>query len=108
MSATSSSLNRRDFLAGSAAVGAASLFPAAARAATQDSAIRPFRVNIPEEQLADLRRRIAATRWPDRETVNDGSQGVQLAKLQELGALLGNGLRLAKGRGASSTPCRNS
>ncbi len=84
MSATLSSLNRRDFLAGSAAVGAASLFPAAARAATQDSAIRPFRVNIPEEQLGDLRRRLGATRWPDRETVNDGSQGVQLAKFQEL------------------------
>ena len=75
MSAISSSLNRRDFLASSAAVGAASLFPAAARAATEDGAIRPFRVNIPEEQLADLRRRITATRWPDKETVGDRSQG---------------------------------
>ncbi len=47
-------------------------------------AIRPFRVNVPAEDLADLRRRIAATRWPDRETVSDQSQGIQLAKLQEL------------------------
>jgi pimeloyl-ACP methyl ester carboxylesterase len=43
-----------------------------------------FRVNVAEEQLVDLRRRIAATRWPDRETVTDQSQGVPLAKLQEL------------------------
>jgi pimeloyl-ACP methyl ester carboxylesterase len=46
--------------------------------------VRPFRVSVPDEELADLRRRIAATRWPDRETVTDRSQGVQLAKLQEL------------------------
>ena len=46
--------------------------------------VRPFRVNVPEEDLVDLRRRIAATRWPDRETVPDRSQGAQLAELQEL------------------------
>ena len=46
--------------------------------------IRPFKVQIPEEQLVDLRRRLAATRWPDKETVADQSQGAQLAKLQEL------------------------
>ncbi len=69
---------------GIAAAGAASFFPAyPAPAATSDD-IRPFRVNVPEEQLVDLRRRILATRWPDRETVNDRSQGVQLAKFQEL------------------------
>ena len=69
---------------GIAAAGAASLFPAyPAPAATSDE-IRPFRVNVPEEQLVDLRRRIAATRWPDRETVADRSQGVQLAKFQEV------------------------
>jgi pimeloyl-ACP methyl ester carboxylesterase len=84
MSATSSSLNRRGFLASSAAVGAASLFPAAARAATEDGSIRPFHTDVPEEQLVDLRRRIAVTRWPDRETVADQSQGVHLAKFQEL------------------------
>ena len=67
-------------------------------------AIRPFRVDVPAEDLADLRRRIAATRWPDRETVNDQSQGIQLAKIQELVRLLGHGLRLAKGRGQAECP----
>jgi pimeloyl-ACP methyl ester carboxylesterase len=47
-------------------------------------AVRPFSINVPEEALVDLRRRIAATRWPDRETVTDRSQGAQLAKIQEL------------------------
>ena len=46
--------------------------------------IRPFKVNIPEEALTDLKRRIAATRWPDKETVIDRSQGAQLADLQDL------------------------
>jgi pimeloyl-ACP methyl ester carboxylesterase len=53
-------------------------------AITQDTAIRPFRVNVSEESLAELRRRLAATRFPDRETVNDRSQGIQLAKFEEL------------------------
>jgi hypothetical protein len=44
--------------------------------------IRPFSVSVPEDELADLRRRIAATRWPDRET--DASQGVQLETIQAL------------------------
>jgi pimeloyl-ACP methyl ester carboxylesterase len=54
--------------------------------ATIESAteIRPFHVDVPEEELADLRRRIAATRWPEKETVADESQGVQLATMQEL------------------------
>ena len=46
--------------------------------------IRPFQVEVPEEELADLRRRIAATRWPSKELVDDRSQGVQLATMQEL------------------------
>jgi pimeloyl-ACP methyl ester carboxylesterase len=46
--------------------------------------IRPFQLDIPEDQLADLRRRIAATRWPTKELVDDRSQGVQLATMQEL------------------------
>src|SRR5205823_12542601 len=46
--------------------------------------IRPFHVDIPEEELAELRRRISATRWPSKELVEDRSQGVQLAALQEL------------------------
>jgi pimeloyl-ACP methyl ester carboxylesterase len=51
---------------------------------TTPAAVRPFRVDIPEEALADLRRRIAATVWPDKEIVADASQGVQLATMQEL------------------------
>src|SRR5881398_2586934 len=47
-------------------------------------AIRPFRINVPEEDLVELRRRIAATRWPEKETVADQSQGVQLATIQRL------------------------
>jgi len=66
-----------------AAVGSASLFSFPS-AAAPDEAIRPFRIDIPEADLVDLRRRIAATRWPDRETVKDQSQGAPLAKLQEL------------------------
>ncbi|TDY27115.1 pimeloyl-ACP methyl ester carboxylesterase [Paraburkholderia sp. BL6665CI2N2] len=48
------------------------------------TAIRPLRVHIPESQLNDLRRRIKATRWPERETVSDDSQGVPLAMIQDL------------------------
>jgi len=50
----------------------------------QDNAIRPFQFTAPEEALVDLRRRVAATRWPDRELVADQSQGVQLATMLEL------------------------
>jgi pimeloyl-ACP methyl ester carboxylesterase len=81
---TASSLTRRSVFVGSAAAAAANLFPARARAATENDAIRPFRASVPEEALVDLRRRLAATRWPDRETVNDGAQGVQLTKFQQL------------------------
>src|SRR2546429_9484722 len=48
------------------------------------TAIRPFQVESSEEQIDDLRRRIAATRWPSKELVTDRSQGVQLATLHEL------------------------
>jgi len=51
---------------------------------TDKNAIRPFRVDVPEEELIELRRRIKATRWPDRETVTDETQGVQLATVQAL------------------------
>jgi pimeloyl-ACP methyl ester carboxylesterase len=49
-----------------------------------NDSIRPFKIDIPEESLEDLRRRLAAVRWPDRETVSDRTQGAQLAKVQEL------------------------
>ena len=52
--------------------------------ADDKNAIRPFRVNVPEQELTELRRRINATKWPERETVTDASQGVQLATMQKL------------------------
>ncbi len=61
------------------------------RAAAEDQLIRPFKVQVPQAALDDLRRRIAATRWPDKETVADQSQGAQLAKLQELVRYWGSG-----------------
>ena len=67
-----------------AAAATLSLLPGHAAVATENSAIRPFRINVPEDQLVDLRRRIVATRWPDRETVNDRSQGMQLAEFKEM------------------------
>ena len=50
----------------------------------ENTAIRPLRVNVPEEEITELKRRINATRWPEKETVSDQSQGVQLATIQEL------------------------
>jgi pimeloyl-ACP methyl ester carboxylesterase len=67
-----------------AMIGTANLLPARPAIAAASEEIRPFRVEFPEEQLADLRRRIAATRWPDAETVTDDSQGVRLATIQKL------------------------
>jgi pimeloyl-ACP methyl ester carboxylesterase len=58
--------------------------PAEGGAAAEDSTIRPFRVSFADEDLVELRRRIEATRWPERETVDDDSQGVPLATMQEL------------------------
>jgi hypothetical protein len=55
----------------------------------EQSAIRPFEIGFPESDLVDLRRRIAATRWPDRETVSDDSQGVRLELMQELAGYWG-------------------
>jgi pimeloyl-ACP methyl ester carboxylesterase len=91
MFAQSSSLTRRSLLVASAAAGAATLLTPRMAAGAENNAIRPFRVNVPEEALLDLRRRIAATRWPDRETVDDQSQGIQLSKLQELVGHWGTG-----------------
>ena len=54
------------------------------RAAAEDQSIRPFKIRVPQAALDDLRGRIATTRWPDRETVTDASQGIQLEKLQAI------------------------
>lgn len=69
---------------GIAIAGTAGLFPLHRAQAEPNDAIRPFRIDVPTEALIDLRRRVAATRWPDRETVDDGSQGLQLATFSEL------------------------
>ncbi|RZF31655.1 epoxide hydrolase [Paraburkholderia sp. UYCP14C] len=91
-----SSSRRRFVGASAAALAAASLsqlaFAQTSQAITDvkqaadgdKTAIRPLRVHVPEAQLVDLRRRIKATRWPDKETVDDDSQGVPLAMMQEL------------------------
>jgi pimeloyl-ACP methyl ester carboxylesterase len=98
MTAISSSPTRRSLIVGSAATGAVSLLPMhsfAARLAqstqkgsaigtTKADAILPFRVNVPDKDLADLLRRLSATRWPTKELVEDRSQGVQLATLRAL------------------------
>src|SRR5690349_23033177 len=66
--------------------------PALGQAAVaSDTSIRRFRVHVSDEALTDLRRRINATRWPDKETVPDQSQGAQLAKLQPLVQYWGSG-----------------
>jgi hypothetical protein len=57
---------------------------AAQQTGSDKTAIRPFRVNVPEAELTEMRRRINATKWPERETVADASQGVQLATIQKL------------------------
>ena len=79
--------DRRKLLAGAAmglAAAGASLFPVRPAPAATDGEIRPFHINIPEADLVDLRQRLAATRWPEKETVADDSQGVPLAMLQDL------------------------
>lgn len=62
-----------------------------------DESIRPFQINVPDADLADLQQRINATRWPDQETVADHSQGVQLKTLQELLQYWGSGYDWRKG-----------
>src|SRR3712207_1027634 len=81
---SATSITRRSVLASSAAISAASLASTHLAAAAGRDAIRPFRIHFPEEALVDLRRRIVATKWPDRETVTDHSQGVPLGTMQEL------------------------
>ena len=68
----------------SATVGERPIIGAAATEPTGDTSIRPFSFRASDEDLADLKRRIAATRWPERELVGDDTQGVQLATIQRL------------------------
>jgi hypothetical protein len=84
----SSPLSRRHFLGTTASVLAAGpavlAHPALAAGEPADDKIRPFAFHAPDTALADLRRRLVATRWPTRELVDDASQGVQLATVREL------------------------
>jgi len=73
--ATPTSSASQTFVIGSAATAAEP---------TSDASIRPFKFHASDEQLADLKRRVAATKWPTRELVNDDTQGVQLATMQKL------------------------
>ncbi|RWF16674.1 MAG: epoxide hydrolase, partial [Mesorhizobium sp.] len=75
---------RRDVLATLAAAGAVGLLPEQGAAAAADRSIRPFTVKVPQAAIDDLRGRIAVTRWPTKELVDDRSQGVQLATLRAL------------------------
>jgi pimeloyl-ACP methyl ester carboxylesterase len=84
MSATSSSPTRRALLATSAAAGALSLLPGSVTLAATQPAIRPFHVHFSDEALTDLRRRIQATKWAEREQVSDTTQGVQLDTMKKL------------------------
>lgn len=58
---------------------------------TDLKAIRPFKINVSDKVLSDMRQRVLATRWPDKETVSDQSQGVKLAQIQKLAAYWGKG-----------------
>ena len=63
--------------------------------------VHPFQIDVSDDALADLRRRIAATRWPSRELVDDRSQGVQLATMQELARYWANEYDFGRLRGAT-------
>jgi hypothetical protein len=78
MSNTALSPDRQGFHAGTTSVADAVRVPATPGNAAGQDTFRPFRVDVPEADLVDLRRRISATRWPDRETVTDQSQGPRL------------------------------
>ncbi|EPE96347.1 epoxide hydrolase family protein [Rhizobium grahamii] len=84
MSSIQPEVTRRTLLAAAAAAGAVGILPGKLAASTMSTDIRPFKFSATEEQLKDLRRRVAATRWPDRETVSDDTQGVRLDTIQKV------------------------
>ena len=84
MSTTPQSSDGREALAAPAATAVSSRASKQARVETKTDAIRELHVNVSESELVELRRRINATRWPDRETVSDATQGVQLTTTQAL------------------------
>jgi pimeloyl-ACP methyl ester carboxylesterase len=84
------SVGRRRLLGAAATAGSLMLFRRQAGAAANDT-VRPFKIQVSDEALADLRRRVNATRWPDKQTVADDTQGVRLEKLQPLVRYWGSG-----------------
>jgi pimeloyl-ACP methyl ester carboxylesterase len=96
-------VRRADTAAYATNVAAVATATVAAAAEDNGSAIRPFRVSVPEAALVDLRRRIAATRWPEEETVSDRSQGVQLSRLQALVGYWGTKYDWRKAEGKLNT-----
>jgi pimeloyl-ACP methyl ester carboxylesterase len=82
----SKNLDRRGFLSTAAAAVAAVPLGVSAQTSTSSTAIRPFHVSFSDAQLDDMRKRIKATRWPERETVKDDSQGVPLEMISGLAA----------------------
>jgi pimeloyl-ACP methyl ester carboxylesterase len=88
MNVTSLSPTRRTFMTTALGViGAAAtvgMMPNVSRAGSEDESIRPFRIQVKEDAIEDLKRRLTMTRWPPQETVKDVSQGVPLKKLQDL------------------------
>jgi pimeloyl-ACP methyl ester carboxylesterase len=78
------SLPSRTVAAPKRALAAATTAPGAKSSKSEDASIRTFRVSVPQNTLDELRRRVLATRWPDKETVSDQSQGIPLAKIQPL------------------------
>ncbi|MGW5494353.1 alpha/beta fold hydrolase [Streptomyces olivaceoviridis] len=86
-------------LSGQAQAATSGTSPTSAAAsgdAQRSAAVRPFRVRVPQKELNELRRRVKETRWPDRETVRDRSQGAQLAKLRPLVEYWGTGYNWRK------------
>jgi pimeloyl-ACP methyl ester carboxylesterase len=88
-----SPLRRRALATSAAFLALAATFPlSASRAhAEEDTVVRPFHVKVPQSELTEMRERLRATRWPDRETVRDPSQGAQLANVRELVRYWGTG-----------------
>ncbi|QEL27172.1 epoxide hydrolase (plasmid) [Bosea sp. F3-2] len=86
MSFANLEIGRRKFLAtslaGAVAIGLPRVASAQSAPASGNAAVRPFKISIPEAALADMKRRVLATNWPDRETVGDTSQGLKLATMK--------------------------
>ncbi|WP_416065914.1 epoxide hydrolase family protein [Rhizobium sp. ZK1] len=84
MSGIQPEVTRRTLLAAATAAGAVGMLPGTLTASTTSPDIKPFKFSATDEQLKDLRHRVEATRWPDRETVSDDTQGVRLDTIRKV------------------------